>query len=480
MNTEPDPPPPIPPPPGKALTAAAPATAEADHGQVEADAAFAAEAHACPNCGAPVHGPYCHACGQSEKGMVRHLSEVFSDLADIVFNVDSRVFRSLFDLYFRPGFLTTEYIAGRRARYVTPFRLFFVLSLIAFFSMQSLINENLLANVDRVVAVRSTIDDAANVAAVDEAVRQGLAGVEESLAAAGLDVQARKELGEVADEVRDAGRVRKFELARSAIEAAASTAEIERAVDEGIAGLGRGDELAALSVKSRKKVEVWQERLREAGEKRKGILAGAIAPEVAPEPPPQSCGKSNVTLFSFNGKPWHREANPTAIGWLPDAANAKLNDTLQHMCENFDRWFEKPSRALQAIFSVLPQTLFFLMPWFALLLKLFYVFKRRLYMEHLLVALHSHSFLLLSILVILLLGMLKSWAGEIAWITRPLGWLQAFAWLWVFVYLYWMQKRVYRQGWIMTTLKYWMTGISYVVLLSFGAIIAITVSLAVT
>src|SRR5690606_35615876 len=107
------------------------------------------------------------------------LSEVFSDLADIVFNVDSRVFRSLFDLYFRPGFLTTEYIAGRRARYVTPFRLFFVLSVIAFFSMQWVLDSTVV-NVDRVVAASGTIDDAATTAAVDEAVQQSLAELTES------------------------------------------------------------------------------------------------------------------------------------------------------------------------------------------------------------------------------------------------------------------------------------------------------------
>ena len=62
---------------------------------VTEDAQFTATAdqplRTCPNCGAPAHGPYCYACGQSEKGMIRHLSEVLSALADIVFNVDSRI-----------------------------------------------------------------------------------------------------------------------------------------------------------------------------------------------------------------------------------------------------------------------------------------------------------------------------------------------------------------------------------------------------
>jgi len=96
--------------------------------------------HPCANCGAPMHGPYCYACGQPEKGMIRQLASVLSDVLDTVFNIDSRVLRSLFPLYFRPGYLTLEYFAGRRVRYVTPFRLFFFLCLVAFFAIQLALN----------------------------------------------------------------------------------------------------------------------------------------------------------------------------------------------------------------------------------------------------------------------------------------------------------------------------------------------------
>ena len=72
--------------------------------------------------------------------MIRQLASVLSDVLDTVFNIDSRVFRSLFPLYFRPGYLTLEYFAGRRVRYVTPFRLFFFLCLVAFFAIQLALN----------------------------------------------------------------------------------------------------------------------------------------------------------------------------------------------------------------------------------------------------------------------------------------------------------------------------------------------------
>jgi hypothetical protein len=68
--------------------------------------------------------------------MVRHLSSILADAADTILNIDSRIFRTLLPLYFRPGYLTNEYFEGRRVRYVTPFRLYFFLSILAFFLMQ--------------------------------------------------------------------------------------------------------------------------------------------------------------------------------------------------------------------------------------------------------------------------------------------------------------------------------------------------------
>ncbi len=101
---------------------------------------------------------------------------------------------------------------------------------------------------------------------------------------------------------------------------------------------------------------------------------------------------------------------------------------------------------------MLPQVLFVVMPLFALILKIFYLFKRRLYMEHLIVALHSHAFIFLSLLFItLMIALKKSLAVSAPWLATLLDWLIFFAAWWIPVYLFVMQKRVYKQGWIMTT-----------------------------
>jgi len=106
------------------------------------DPAIPRSARRCENCGVPLQGDHCHACGQPTKGLVRHFSSVFGDFFDTVFNIDSRVLRTLGPLLTRPGFLTMEYFAGRRVRYVTPMRLFLFLTLLAFFAIHGSIDFN--------------------------------------------------------------------------------------------------------------------------------------------------------------------------------------------------------------------------------------------------------------------------------------------------------------------------------------------------
>lgn len=136
-------------------------------------------------------------------------------------------------------------------------------------------------------------------------------------------------------------------------------------------------------------------------------------------------------------------------------------------------------RMISGVFSTLPPTMFVLMPVFALLLKLFYVFRRRLYMEHLIVALHSHAFLFLSLLLITLAGMLSTWLrSHAAWVGYPLGLLQAVLMVWMPTYLLIMQKRIYRQGWLMTVVKFWFVGWCYLWLLAAALMIAAALGMA--
>ena len=90
----------------------------------------------CDNCGTALAGPYCSHCGQRDRHPTRvPLTRLAGEWLGDLFTFDSRVLRTLWPLLRRPGFLTQEYLAGRRVRYVSPLRLFVFLSLIMFLVM---------------------------------------------------------------------------------------------------------------------------------------------------------------------------------------------------------------------------------------------------------------------------------------------------------------------------------------------------------
>lgn len=86
----------------------------------------------CGNCDAVLHGHFCHACGQEDSDLDLPFPKLVVAVLGELFAFDTRVFRTLRLLFARPGFLTTDYLAGRRARYVPPFRLFVFVSLLLF------------------------------------------------------------------------------------------------------------------------------------------------------------------------------------------------------------------------------------------------------------------------------------------------------------------------------------------------------------
>jgi len=78
----------------------------------------------CLNCGAALHGRFCHYCGQENiepKDSFWHLVTHF--VYDII-HFDGKFFSTLKYLLFRPGFLSHEYLRGRRADYLHPIRMY--------------------------------------------------------------------------------------------------------------------------------------------------------------------------------------------------------------------------------------------------------------------------------------------------------------------------------------------------------------------
>ncbi len=323
----------------------------------------------CENCGSPLYGEHCYVCGQPTRGLVRHFSTIVGDAADSLFDIDSRLMRTLPALLLKPGFLSREYFDGHRVRYVSPVRLFIFLCIATFFAA-------------KLATPSFDVDDGSKAAP------------------------------------------------------SASAAQTEAAIAE---------------------------------------PSGATTVS-APGVTISSENGSDLNI-NFNDEPWDAETNPLIFDWLPDAANAWLNAQVGHLPTNWARVREDPDLLRNAFYSALPTALFVLVPVFALLLKLAYLFKRRLYMEHLVVALHGHAFACAMLLVLMALSSAQSLLTLPAALAAALGWLEWLATLWIPIYLWLHLKRVYGQGAWMTSLKFAALALGEGLLLSVVAAVALLASL---
>lgn len=386
----------------------------------------------CQNCGAELLGDHCYRCGQPIRGLVRHFSSIVGDFLDTVLNIDGRFFATVPPLFLRPGFLSTEYFAGRRVRYVSPVRLFFFLCVVTFFVAQFRID---LDGQDPVVTMQP--DTGVSVTAGDSG----------SIASAATE--------------EDVERLRAAAIAR---------------LDERIAELRDGPGAMAAQFG----LEAGKSAIEQEAAERLAVLRGEAAPPGSDtEVADSASGEEKLGgpgVIMFNDRPWDLSENPVQVSWLSEGGNAWLNRQIARGQQNIQRVKKDPNLLKDAFLSSVPATLFLMLPIFALMLKVLYLFKRRLYMEHLIVALHSHAFLCGAMLVILILQTLGELAAGLPWLATGLRWSETAVLLWMPLYLLLAQKRVYGQGWIMTLIKYGVIGTLYFIMVSFGALAALMAS----
>jgi Protein of unknown function (DUF3667) len=87
----------------------------------------------CLNCNTEITGAYCSACGQENEPARIPVTSLIKDLWGEVMQVDSKFVRTIWALLVKPGLLTAEYIKGKRIPYLSPFRMYFIVSALFFF-----------------------------------------------------------------------------------------------------------------------------------------------------------------------------------------------------------------------------------------------------------------------------------------------------------------------------------------------------------
>lgn len=101
---------------------------------------FTRKGEPCANCGTPLEGHYCFECGQSSDTHHRSLPHLIWEAIEGMFHLDGRLARTAPLLFFKPGVLAKDYMEGRIARHVPPFRTFLVALLLFIFAAEHAIH----------------------------------------------------------------------------------------------------------------------------------------------------------------------------------------------------------------------------------------------------------------------------------------------------------------------------------------------------
>jgi hypothetical protein len=153
---------------------------------------------------------------------------------------------------------------------------------------------------------------------------------------------------------------------------------------------------------------------------------------------------------------------------------------------NLGKWFESRAKEkmgehgtkmqlfIVTLISNLPYMMLCCIPLFAFVLKVLYIRKGILYIDHLVYALHIHTFAYLAVMLIV-----ASTIGLNRLIPSFAGWFIALLWILFAVQIFLSIRRVYKQGWFFTIFKFFAGGFAYLIVLSvaLAATFLITVAL---
>ena len=158
----------------------------------------------------------------------------------------------------------------------------------------------------------------------------------------------------------------------------------------------------------------------------------------------------------------------------PDRAQPEFDNTDSASPSNrFEKWIEGRAKEklgergtnlqlfLITMISNVPYMVLCCIPLFAFVLKILYLRKHVFYIDHLVYALHIHTFAYLAIMLIVLatVGLNRTVPGVLA------GWIVGLLWTIFSVQIFLSIRRVYRQGWFVTVFKFVAGGFAYLVVL---------------
>jgi hypothetical protein len=390
----------------------------------------------CENCGAQLDGHWCAKCGQPAIDYRRSFRHVIADLLNEFLNWDSKFFTTIGLLVVRPWKLTNQFLAGHRVRYVHPLRLYLLASILFFFAVN--------------YAIKSAHFDPINLSPENRAeIREELQ--RENLAP---EVRAKIEAALGGVEVPPNKRARLEEdLKREDLPADARREIQER--------LQHGDPVP----NARTKIE---DAMKDLSPEVRARIQDALK-RASPTPAQEAQQPAQTT-------PEPRENDRPRL----EADSDKNAST------PFEKWIEARAKEkmgehgtkmglfIATLFSNLPYMMLCCIPLFAFVLKILYLRRHIFYIDHLVYALHIHTFAYTGVMLIVLatIGLNHVVPGTIT------GWIIALLWIAFVIQIFLSIRRVYRQGWFISVFKFLFGGFAYLIVLVFALAVTFFITVA--
>jgi hypothetical protein len=373
----------------------------------------------CLNCGEVLRGQHCSHCGQHAQVRVLSMWSLVKDVIGDILDVDSRVWRTLWPLAFRPGALTQDYLRGRRARYTPPFRMYLVLSLV-FFVLASLSDpgSDVTVNIN---------DGGTNIQLNDGGAKEA------------------------------AGTTDKQPPARPAEDGGGAAPASAGATGATTGPGGPKDKARPLSQQDKQIIDQIVKNVPSA--KREKVRAG-LEREMA-----TTSQSEREAAAKFMADPCSKENFKLDLGPAFKPYDGRFRDACRKIVadqQSFGR----------ALYNNIPKMMFIFLPLIAAVLSVLYLGSGRYYVEHLLFVVHFHAFFFLAGIAMLLLqrlaGILPGGAATVPKVAE--GALGAVLVFYVPWYLLKAMRRVYEQSWWKTVPKFVLLGFAYLMSLVFTGI----------
>lgn len=332
----------------------------------------------CTNCHKKIGSVnYCPNCGQINSHRQVPIKQIFKDLLGDYFTFDSKFFKSIGPLLAKPGHLTNEYIRGRRATYILPLRLYIFTTFLFFFvlSLSNAINPN---NIDEVRKHQVT----------EDSLRQFLKPYSKS-----IPRNTRERL------ILDLGSTYQLEKIANKKSKSSFSDSLKKYLI--IAKPQLTDTAAAIYAEQIYRVFLFYHK----SKNRKNMLLDHEKMDELLNSLNFSGVSRNVFFNWLDSNYVYKK-----VLWKGKNINITFygNDTLE---TGFLRDLEKKAEFifsqgqkglaifLNELIRQIPKLMFFLLPVFALLLKLFFIRYKILYFNHLIFSLHVHSLIFMYLII---------------------------------------------------------------------------------